>query len=264
VHGHVMMHGAQPHAGVSRLGLEERHRDGANLYQYLGSAPYEASDPLGLYMWGDNLDTMVVGVSAFTLLAQLSETHLFVQNELIDWATDMSRGDDEIHDINAIGYAASSNGDAQVDALAGPYAQHIQATRGGGLGRMAAGAARRGGGLSARLQVPFNQWLNKGPRNVEVYVRKNSKTGAYEYVGITNDHDRRQREHGAELKKVADNLTRNEARALEQLLMDTNPHFMSAGSNQNASISSRNPQFNMARQWAQAYVQQHGTRTRWR
>jgi hypothetical protein len=81
-----MMHGAQPHAGVSRLGLEERHRDGANLYQYLGSASWEEMDPLGLYMWGDTLDTLYTGVGAFLKLDLLINTHQHIQGEMVDWA----------------------------------------------------------------------------------------------------------------------------------------------------------------------------------
>ncbi|HYE01647.1 MAG TPA: hypothetical protein VD963_00285, partial [Phycisphaerales bacterium] len=196
------------------LGL--RVTDGANLYAYLGSNPWNGSDPLGLWMWGDWSDTLAKGAEVFGLAVAVLDTYQFVMEEAVDWALDWDRPDDEINELSAIANAVGSDVDAEVDVVAGPYGPMIA---GIGSSLKAAATIAKVLGKGKRL---FYNWLCKGPKNVTVYM---GKRNGRPYVGISNDIVRRGGEHGTKLKPLATGLTRNQARALENKIIKENPHF---------------------------------------
>ena len=70
-------------------------------------------------------------------------------------------------------------------------------------------------------------WLKKGASEMVVYLGKNTETNAVEYVGITNNFAARKAQHIANGRSFLPEqisklplLTRNEARSLEQYLID--------------------------------------------
>lgn len=77
-------------------------------------------------------------------------------------------------------------------------------------------------------------------------------------MGITNNISRRATEHGysfTELRAITDNpLTRGQARAVEQVLIENNPQF----SNKINSISPLNSWYDQAVEWGKAWLKERG------
>lgn len=69
-----------------------------------------------------------------------------------------------------------------------------------------------------------------GKKNYSVYLGQNAKTGRAEFVyaGITKQGvEVRELQHGGKYKlvEIRSGLTRKQARAIEELIIDNNPHF---------------------------------------
>jgi len=108
------------------------------------------------------------------------------------------------------------------------------------------------GGATGSLNPAFNSWLNSGPSNVSVYLGLDNSGNAV-YVGITNNIQRRQQEHGSRfsrLEEVHSGLTRNQARSVEQVYIRDNQHFQ----NMRNEISSSNQHYQDAIGWAENYL----------
>jgi hypothetical protein len=136
VHGHVMMHGAQPHAGVSRLGLEERHRDGANLYQYVRSSPWMNSDPLGLFVGNAGLGYLDMGATVGALAFDLVSVYAANQESDADWANDWELSD-EFHTRSDASWIADIYSMHDIDSavesanpFSNPFADRVARFRG--------------------------------------------------------------------------------------------------------------------------------------
>ena len=108
-------------------------------------------------------------------------------------------------------------------------------------------------------------WLNKGPKNTRVYlgvIRGNIKV----YVGITSQkfrarmsqHNTIRRAQGLpiflRLKPMSGPLTRNQAQAVEQVLIMANPHF----DNQKNSIAVGRSTFQGALEWGSIHLVKSG------
>ncbi len=100
------------------------------------------------------------------------------------------------------------------------------------------------------------QTLLKGEPNSRVYL--GIKDGRADYVGITYDIEKRQRQHGKRfdyLRQITkEPLTRRQARAIEQVLIEKNPQF----SNKINSISPRREWYADAKEWGEMWVKRHG------
>uniref|UniRef100_UPI00059119FF GIY-YIG nuclease family protein n=1 Tax=Effusibacillus pohliae TaxID=232270 RepID=UPI00059119FF len=98
--------------------------------------------------------------------------------------------------------------------------------------------------------------LLQGPADTHVYL--GIKDGKSTYVGITKDLKKRFDQHGNRfdsLRKITDTpLTRRQAKAIEQVLINRNPQF----SNKINSISPKRPWYNEAVQWGEAWLKQRG------
>ncbi len=94
--------------------------------------------------------------------------------------------------------------------------------------------------------------FHNAPRNYTVYIGKAEGTNVDAYVGITNDLARRKREWKGvyELREVVTDLTKKEARAVEQVIMNRNPHFR----NINNAIDRRHRWYRKAIEWAERAV----------
>ena len=94
--------------------------------------------------------------------------------------------------------------------------------------------------------------LLKGKAYTSVYYGiKDSKN---DYVSITNNISRRQTQHGDRLIEITDEpLTRRQARAIEQVLIEDNPQF----SNKINSISLKRDWYNDATEWARKWLSEH-------
>jgi hypothetical protein len=87
----MSFHGSAISPGVDSFDVQARFADGANLYQYLGSNPWQSSDPSGL------LITMLLpGPGDFITgaLKSLVSEYAARQDFDVDWATDWEMGDD--------------------------------------------------------------------------------------------------------------------------------------------------------------------------
>jgi RHS repeat-associated protein len=97
--------------------------------------------------------------------------------------------------------------------------------------------------------------LQGGEATVHVYF--GVRNGERVYVGITNDLARRQSEHGDRfiLQAITQTpVTRGEARAIEQALIQANPGF----ENVRNSISPRHSYYQQAVEWGQAWLKNAG------
>ena len=96
--------------------------------------------------------------------------------------------------------------------------------------------------------------LSQGSKNTHVYF--GIKNGERTYVGITTDIARREAQHGArfdKLVKINDNpLTRREARAIEEVLIEKNPQF----SNKINSIAKSRNWYDEAIEWGTEWINQ--------
>jgi hypothetical protein len=98
--------------------------------------------------------------------------------------------------------------------------------------------------------------LLKGKADTRVYF--GVKNGKNDYVGITKDLKKRQYQHGDRfdvLKEITtEPVTRRQARAIEQVLIEDNPQF----SNKINSISPNRDWYNDAISWARKWLSEHG------
>lgn len=109
--------------------------------------------------------------------------------------------------------------------------------------------ALRGG---ARV-LPFA--LRGGKATTHVYF--GVRNGERVYVGITNNIARRQAEHGGRfvLKQITESpVTRGEARAIEQAIINRNPGF----ENVRNSISPNHSWYGEAVEWGEAWLKANG------
>ena len=129
----------------------------------------------------------------------------------------------------------------------------------GGLG--SAGFYGAGKAVKA-LHESFVDWRNvapqtllKGEPNTRVYLGIKQKR--IDYVGITYDIEKRKRQHGKRfdyLREITKKpLTRRQARAIEQVLIERNPQF----SNKINSISPRREWYADAKAWGEIWVKRH-------
>jgi hypothetical protein len=242
-------HGKTQSALAQSFSLELRYCDGQSVYQYLGSSSWNNSDAMGLVMWGDWMDTLNKGAEVLGLAQSLIDTHNFVMSEAADWAMDWSRPDDEINELSSIANAVSGRIDTEVDEIADAYAPLIAGTTSGlsGLKKAAQVITR----VTAKAKNVFLKWLNKGEKNICVYMgKRNGKP----YVGITNDIIRRGKEHGQELVEYVGGLTKNQARAIETQIIKANPHF----DNQILSVADSRPFAKLAEEWALKHLSDLG------
>ena len=127
--------------------------------------------------------------------------------------------------------------------FAGPGAAKLVAR-----GSRAGAAASRGGAV-------LPEALQGGEASVDVYF--GVRNGERVYAGITNNPARRAAQHAArfELEKITSSpLTRGEARAVEQALIERNPGF----ENIRNSISPNHSHYQQAVDWGESWLTSNG------
>lgn len=96
----------------------------------------------------------------------------------------------------------------------------------------------------------------KGEANTHVYF--GVKNGNIDYVGISKNPSTRAAQHGErfhEVQTLTDTpLTRRQARAIEQALINKNPQY----SNKINSISPKRDWYNEAVEWGESWLGVHG------
>jgi hypothetical protein len=110
-----------------------------------------------------------------------------------------------------------------------------------------ANAGNAGASVSAKLL--------EGDANTHVYL--GMKDGKVVYAGITKDISARQTQHGDRFvlqPLTTDPLIRNQARSIEQVLIEQNPHF----ENKINSISPSRTWYQDAIDWGSEWLQQNG------
>jgi hypothetical protein len=117
-----------------------------------------------------------------------------------------------------------------------------------------------GAGLSAAAAVPFFGAAANAARvarTADTYVYLGIRDGQSVYTGITNNIARRQAQHGDRflLRQVTpDPVTRHEARAIEQAIINRNPGF----ENKINSISPNRSWYNEAVDFGEAWLKSNG------
>lgn len=126
-----------------------------------------------------------------------------------------------------------------------------------GAGKIFGKGMSKGVAAAGVIRQQAAEWLTKGPKNVHVYIGKKGDKIAC-YVGISNDVARRQAQHGDRFildQVTTEPLHRNQARALEQLIIDNNRKSFE---NIRNSISPEGEFFDDARIWALEYITKNG------
>jgi predicted double-glycine peptidase len=102
------------------------------------------------------------------------------------------------------------------------------------------------------------EFLSRGPANTHVYY--GIKNEARAYVGITKDVTKRAIQHGARFERLkpitAHPVTRGQARAIEQAIINNSPNF----TNIRNSISPIHSWHSNAVSWGQAWLRNNGIR----
>jgi len=87
-------HGRGLDAMVAAFDVQGPYGDGMNLYEYLGSSPWQQRDPLGLF-FGDAVDAYAtMGFTAGYLAYRLTSQYAENLGHDVDWATDWDMPDD--------------------------------------------------------------------------------------------------------------------------------------------------------------------------
>jgi RHS repeat-associated protein len=121
-----------------------------------------------------------------------------------------------------------------------------------------AGAAELDAKAAEGTTVELPEALTVGKNSesgVDVYT--GVKGGKDTYVGITNDLERRAAQHGERFALspvTSESMTRGEARAIEQAMMERNPGF----ENIRNSISPAHPWYQQAVDWGEQWLQSNG------
>ncbi|MFN7375246.1 MAG: hypothetical protein ACK5VC_06620 [bacterium] len=265
----VSMHGRSTLLSSPGVDLGSMTGDGGNLYQYTQSNPMSRSDPTGLFSGFDAYMEYNEGVAEHgndlsTYATDLLEGYAENQEELAEAALDWNTSDRDFSmllgvDVGPEDPRTRRGGGNEPPgsrfATGGMFAaiglESALASGGDGpavansIINRAAKVARR----AAKASGWFSRWIAKGPKNVNVYIRPPG-----DYVGITNDLNRRGLEHGKKLVEIASGLTRNQARAIETLLIKNNARF----TNSMKSISNNHRHVQKAEQWAIEYCQRMG------
>ena len=136
----------------------------------------------------------------------------------------------------------------------------VNSLLGGLTSTMYYGADRAVGAVSDGIRGKRNskipESLLQGKADTRVYL--GIKNGKPNYVGITNDIERRQNQHGDRfdyLQEItSEPLTRRQARSIEQVLIENNSQF----SNKINSISPKRNWYNDAKVWGSAWLKRRG------
>ena len=127
-----------------------------------------------------------------------------------------------------------------------------------GCGVTSGGGKTTGTGAEKNKTKGFDNWLNKGDADNKVYF--GIKKGNEQYTGITKQSlNARLSQHNSRgkgfssLRLQYDNLTRNQARAIEQYYINNGPNAM----NKINSISPKNKYYNDAIRWAEEFIMSH-------
>ena len=107
-------------------------------------------------------------------------------------------------------------------------------------------------GLKKKKTTDFNEWLNRGDNNYSNYISN-------EYTGITNNFDRRYREHNGTKGDIrlipnAKNLTKNQARAIEQAIIHHRRNNGNLGLNIRNSVSPKRNIYNDVLSWGENWL----------
>lgn len=105
--------------------------------------------------------------------------------------------------------------------------------------------------------VPFDQWIKNSGTGYSNYISK-------EYTGITNDFPRRRQQHSGtkgrimEIPKTGD-LTKNQARAIEQSIIHNRRINGNLGLNKINSISPKREIYSEALSWGERWIKKNNT-----
>ena len=213
-------------------------RDGTNWFAYVNNDPVNYVDLWGLSasepkrsFWSKALDGIQTGLDIVGLVPGVGEI-ADGANALIS----LGRGD-----VAGATLSAASMLPIVGDAIG----------KGGKIARL----GKANNTSKIEYSDEFLEWLNKGDSNNMVYFGQ-LDDGSIVYTGITKQtlNDRltqhqRQGKEFVDLLPQHENLTRNQARALEQYYIENGPNRQ----NKINSISSNNRFYDEAKQWASNY-----------
>ena len=170
---------------------------------------------------------------------QLANSYSYARNNPLIMVDETGEFVDIVLDVGFIGFSAYKFTEAIfTGGNIGGEAMNLALDVGGafvpiatgiGSAKRASNISRMGNAAANTVESAsrFNSWLNKGEKNTYVYygVRDGEKV----YAGISRNLQKRALQHGDRFEKLIpisnQPLTRNQARSVEQYLIDSNPSF---------------------------------------
>jgi YD repeat-containing protein len=223
------------------LNISEHYRDGMDLYLYVAGRPLTEMDPMGLFTYGE-----LAGGNAMMVDLQVDQIdfNLSIVGRVRELGAVIGDRNDDIDEF--IERAAAGD----IDLALADYNEY-QLERWDRLGRVwrpgGATVAMAAGTALTPSDLPSDFF--RGEKNYQVYIGRDPDTDVPRYVGITKQKlKKRELQHKGRyvLKEYASGLTKKQARAMEQVIIQNNQHF----DNVINSISRRHKWFGKAIEWA--------------
>ncbi len=206
---------------------------------------YKSSAAVGSIVQGPQATMRRISVAVAKRNVAVAVTVANTIADVTPWAGDVKAANEVLSGTDALGNKLAAwerglIGVATVIGLGNEFKAALDAAT--GAGRLAD-------------QVPLPDELADGVSDVHVYL--GMIEGKPVYTGITNNLVRRQAQHGDRFRLeplTTDPVTRGQARAIEQALIEQNPHFQNVIN----SISPRHAYYEGAVDWGDAWLRANG------
>jgi RHS repeat-associated protein len=224
--------GNAPFVSAPAVAAQSEYANGFNLFAYLGLNPVNGTDPFGL-SWDDDIDDQIADITGQKLYS------LGMLNEGAKWAS--------IGLQTAVSIAGSLLPGSGLFEAFGSVKRIINGQ--GGFWDAVAVAAVAVPAIQGALALKALYKARRYKTGTNCVYRSFDAAGRVQYVGITDDLARRAAEHlsskGIQIESLMEGLSRSDARAVEQVLIEYYGLGKNGGTLMNKinAISPKNPKY---------------------